>query len=329
MAAIRDCRARDHDAIVELALRAWAPVFSSVHELLGRELATLLHGADWRRHQAGEVRAALRDAAKRVWVAESDGRIVGFVAATVVDEVRLIGEIFMVAVDPAAQRQRIGGSLTEHATTWLREQGMRVAMIGTGGDPGHEPARRVYDRLGFRLLPSAQYFRALHPSQPTSAASGCGAMSSAPCNRPGDMAERDPMLEPFDALIGTWTTEAKHRMVDEVVYGSVTYEWLEGGHFVIQRSQTDDERFPDGLSVIGAPEDGDGLVMEYFDSRGVRRTYGVSFDNGVLRIWRDAAGFDQRFSAKFAGDVYEGVFEYAETPGDWQHDMKVIYRRRD
>ena len=37
--------------------------------------------------------------------------------------------------------------------------------------------------------------------------------------------------------------------------------------------------------------------MEYFDSRGVRRTYGVSLDDGVLRIWRDDPGFDQRFSA--------------------------------
>jgi RimJ/RimL family protein N-acetyltransferase len=37
-------------------------------------------------------------------------------------------------------------------------------VLGTGGDPGHEPARRVYERLGFQLFPSAQYFRVLHPS---------------------------------------------------------------------------------------------------------------------------------------------------------------------
>ena len=165
MTAIRDCRARDHDAIVELSLRAWAPVFASVGEVLGPELSTLLHGADWREHQAGEVQAVLLDAAKRAWVAEDDGRVVGFVAAWVVDEARLIGEIVMVAVDPVAQRHGIGGSLTEHATAWLREQGMHVAVLGTGGDPGHEPARRVYERLGFRLFPSAQYFRALHPSE--------------------------------------------------------------------------------------------------------------------------------------------------------------------
>jgi hypothetical protein len=81
--------------------------------------------------------------------------------------------------------------------------------------------------------------------------------------------------------------------------------------------------------VIGAPESGDGLVMEYFDSRGVRRTYVVSFDDGVWRMWRNASGFDQRFSATVARDSFEGVFELARTPGDWQEDMKVTYRRAE
>ena len=146
---------------------------------------------------------------------------------------------------------------------------------------------------------------------------------------PGDMTERNPALEPFDALIGTWATEAIHPMVDAVVPGSITFEWLEGGHFVVQRSHNDHELFPDAICVIGAPESGDGLVMEYFDSRGVRRTYGVSLDGGVLRFWRDAPGFDQRYAATLAPDSFEGVFQLARTPGDWQDDLKVTYRRRD
>jgi hypothetical protein len=86
------------------------------------------------------------------------------------------------------------------------------------------------------------------------------------------MTKRVPALEPFDALIGTWATEATHPQFDAVVPGSITFEWLEGGHFLVQRSRNDHESFPDAISVIGALEDGDGLVMEYFDSRGVRRT---------------------------------------------------------
>ena len=99
--------------------------------------------------------------------------------------------------------------------------------------------------------------------------------------------------------------------------------------FLLQRSHNDHELFPDAICVIGAPEAGDGLVMEYFDSRGVRRTYRVSLDDGVWRIWRDHPGFDQRFSATLGHSSFDGVFELAETPDDWQHEMKVTYRRRD
>jgi hypothetical protein len=141
------------------------------------------------------------------------------------------------------------------------------------------------------------------------------------------MTERDSALEPFDALIGTWATEATHPMVDAVVPGSVAFQWLEGGHFVVMHSRTEHELFPDAISVIGAPETGDGLVMEYFDSRGVRRTYGISLEDGVLRMWRDAPGFDQRFSATLGRDAFEGRHQLARTPGDWQDDLKVIYRR--
>jgi hypothetical protein len=141
------------------------------------------------------------------------------------------------------------------------------------------------------------------------------------------MTERDPALEPFEALIGTWTTTATHPMVDAVVPGIVAFQWLEGGHFVVMHSRNEHELFPDAISIIGAPEEGDGLVMEYFDSRGVRRTYGISLEGGVLRMWRDAPGFDQRYSATLGRDAFEGLHQLARTPGDWQDDLKVTYRR--
>ena len=34
-------------------------------------------------------------------------------------------------------------------------------MIGTGGDPGHAAARRLYERAGYEKLPIARYFKAL------------------------------------------------------------------------------------------------------------------------------------------------------------------------
>jgi hypothetical protein len=139
--------------------------------------------------------------------------------------------------------------------------------------------------------------------------------------------DRDPALASFDELIGTWATESTHPRFDGVVPGATTFEWLDGGHFIIERSHNDHESFPDAISVIGAPEAGDGLVMEYFDSRGVRRTYGVSLEDAVLRIWRDDPTFAQRFSARLARDRFEGRWQLAHTPGDWQDDLKVSYRR--
>ena len=122
-----------------------------------------------------------------------------------------------------------------------------------------------------------------------------------------DVTRRDSMLEPFEGLIGTWATQATHPLFDGVVPGSVTFAWIAGGHFLFQRSRNDHELFPDAVCIIGAPEAGVGLVMEYFDSRGVRRTYGVSVEDGEWRMWRDHLGFDQRFSAKLGQDTFEGL----------------------
>jgi hypothetical protein len=153
-------------------------------------------------------------------------------------------------------------------------------------------------------------------------------MRFAPTTGPLDMPDRHPALNAFDVLIGTWDTEGKHRLFDEVVHGTTTFEWLEGGHFLVQRSHVNHELFPDAICIIGAPEGGEGLVMEYFDSRGVRRTYSVSLDEGVWRWWREAPGFDQRFSATLGRDAFEGLYELAETSSDWREDMTVTYRRR-
>jgi hypothetical protein len=142
------------------------------------------------------------------------------------------------------------------------------------------------------------------------------------------MSDRDPKLEPFEALIGTWDTESKHRLVDETVRGDVSYEWLEGGHFVVVRSHNDHDMFPDAICVIGVPEHGDDLLMEYFDSRGVRRTYNVTLEDGVLRTWRDQANFDQRATAELGPDEFVMLTELAEQPGEWIEDMRTTYRRR-
>jgi hypothetical protein len=137
-----------------------------------------------------------------------------------------------------------------------------------------------------------------------------------------------PELEPFQSLIGSWTVEATHPAFPSVVVGgSSSFEWLEGEQFLIQRSRTDHPDFPDSISVIGPVEER--LAMYYFDSRGVHRVYEVSFEEGVLRIWRDAPGFSQRLEARFAdgGDTFGGVWELSRDDKTWDDDLEITYRR--
>jgi hypothetical protein len=95
-----------------------------------------------------------------------------------------------------------------------------------------------------------------------------------------EISERDPALEPFETLIGTWDTEAKHVLVD----GRVRHRHVRVARRRPLSPPTVPRRrlaFPWRDRVIGAAESGDGLVMEYFDSRGVRRTYAVSIEGRV------------------------------------------------
>jgi hypothetical protein len=43
----------------------------------------------------------------------------------------------------------------------MRSHGMDIAVVETGGDPGHAPARAAYEGAGFTVLPIARYFRLL------------------------------------------------------------------------------------------------------------------------------------------------------------------------
>lgn len=72
-----------------------------------------------------------------------------------------MGEISMLAVDPDYQDGGIGTALTEFALDRLKDAGMTVAMVETGGDPGHAAARRTYEKAGYVHLPVARYFKNL------------------------------------------------------------------------------------------------------------------------------------------------------------------------
>jgi hypothetical protein len=147
------------------------------------------------------------------------------------------------------------------------------------------------------------------------------------------MNEADPRakLEPFEALIGEWTMELTHPAVEgrAVIRGQTTYEWLEGGRFLIQRAANEHPDFPDSLSVIGVMEGDTDLSMQYFDSRGVHRIYAIGFDGRELTIELDAPGFAQRLTARLTddGSTLAGVWQLNEDDQGYKDDLAFTFRR--
>ena len=157
---IRPFENRDCEAVVDLSLRAWAPVYASLERVLGSDIFRRQH-PDWREDQRRAVKEACGAKGGRVWVAEVDAGVVGFVSIEPDHPERNMGEISMLAVDPDHQGGGIGTALTEFALERLKDARMAVAMVETGGDPGHAAARRTYEKAGYVLLPIARYFKNL------------------------------------------------------------------------------------------------------------------------------------------------------------------------
>jgi GNAT superfamily N-acetyltransferase len=148
------------DAVIRLSLRAWTPVFDSIQNAMDADVYRTFYPDSWRVSQQKAVEDVCAAEDTNVWVAIDAGSTVGFVAVKLHSEDSM-GEIYMVAVDPDFQGHGIGTALTEFALDWMKDAGMSIAMVETGGDPGHAPARRTYEKLGFGLLPIARYFKKL------------------------------------------------------------------------------------------------------------------------------------------------------------------------
>jgi ribosomal protein S18 acetylase RimI-like enzyme len=148
------------DAIVHLSLRAWTPVFASIQNAMDIDVYQAFYPDNWRVSQQKAVEDVCTTEDTNVWVAIDADSIVGFVVVKLHSEDSM-GEIYMVAVDPNFQGQGIGTALIEFALTSMKHAGMSIAMVETGGDDGHAPARRTYEKVGFGLLPIARYFKKL------------------------------------------------------------------------------------------------------------------------------------------------------------------------
>jgi hypothetical protein len=138
----------------------------------------------------------------------------------------------------------------------------------------------------------------------------------------------NPALKPFEVLVGEWKTTGTHPYFpDAALQGRVSFEWIEGGAFLMMRSEIDHPKFPDGMAIFGSDDEADTYYMIYFDERGVSRKYDVTITDGQLKWWRNSSHLSQRFTITIEKDKMASRGEMSRDDGKWEKDLSLTYTR--
>lgn len=154
-------------------------------------------------------------------------------------------------------------------------------------------------------------------------------MSDSPRN---EASKPNPELDPFSALIGAWKTTGTHPMVPgKTFHGRTSFEWIEGGAFVMMRTEIDEPEIPSGISIFGTDDKTKKCSMVYFDERGVSRLYETSIKGKLWEWWRNAADMCQRCAVIISedGQTMESRGELSRDGRPWEQDLTLTYTRAD
>ena len=121
----------------------------------------------------------------------------------------------------------------------------------------------------------------------------------------------NPDLKPFDRLIGRWKVAGGAE-------GTTTYEWMNGGYFLLQHVELEqDGHVTKGIEIIGhlrpfgeAPTTD--IHSRYYDSNGDTLDYVYELDGDTLTIWAGAKGAPAFYRGTFSddGNTLSGRWEY-------------------
>ena len=148
--------ADDSDAaqLQDVRRAAFAPVFASFRAILGEEISQVTQARDDQAQAEYLASLFLPSSGWELYVAEQEGLVVGFVSIQLNRETSM-GEIGLNAVHPDFAGAGIGTAMYDAVLHLMREAGMRVATVSTGGDSSHASARRAYQKAGFTVgIPS-------------------------------------------------------------------------------------------------------------------------------------------------------------------------------
>jgi len=139
----------------------------------------------------------------------------------------------------------------------------------------------------------------------------------------------NPTLKPLEFLIGEWRLVASHPAFPTAVTGEVTVEWMDGGAFVMVRTNFEQPGPPSSKQVIGRDDSSGTFRVLYYDERGVSRVYKLSVGEGVWKMWRNAPGFSQRFTATLSedGNSMAAMWEKSSDGKKWENDLELEYIR--
>jgi ribosomal protein S18 acetylase RimI-like enzyme len=159
---IRPALPTDLPALIELTITTFRPLFeTSLPELLDPRVYAHDHGS-WQEDYRRDVPLLLDPEADRhITLAEDEStdRPLGYVGWRIDPDGS--ARLEMVAVHPRARRQGVGSAVCRAVLADLKNRGVTVVHIGTGGDAFHAPARSLYESLGFTGFPVVDYTRAL------------------------------------------------------------------------------------------------------------------------------------------------------------------------
>lgn len=149
MAVVRSYKPDDLATIMDIANRAWQPIYVMFREAYGEKLFREIC-PDATAAKGKQVETQCRNHPDGVYVCEAEGKVVGFVTFWL-DPKRNMGVIGNNAVDPDCNLKGIGQEMYQAVLEYFRNNQMAYAEVSTGLDDAHERARRAYERAGFNI----------------------------------------------------------------------------------------------------------------------------------------------------------------------------------
>lgn len=154
---IRPYRPEDLPRLREITIEAFPEV--SIDRNIEQQFG-FVGGHDWRARKARSIDLDCQANPGGVFVAEENGRIIGYVT-TRVDAYSRIGSIPNLAVDVESRSRGLGTALIRYAQDYLADQGMVMCRIETLEQ--NKRGQELYPKFGFREVARQIHYAAPLP----------------------------------------------------------------------------------------------------------------------------------------------------------------------